>query len=126
MDTKKIFLKIIFFLEIILSTRTLLFTIPVFITQATSEQTNSSPIDSRIIIILTGMAVCYLVTGLLSLLKPVLTRILHLSSFVVVLVLSLIFLKQGNGQDYYLLLGAVIFATALILSMVTFIKPEKI
>ena len=116
MDTKKIFLKIVFFLEIIFSARILFFSIPVFIADLTGASSGLNSSGDRLVVFLTAVAVCYLLTGIVSLIGHYTWKLLHYLSFLIVLGLILALLQQGVSVKTDILLGCVAAFSAAVLA----------
>ena len=124
MDTKKIFLKIVFFLEIIFSARILFFSIPVFIADLTGASSGLNSTSDRLVVFLTAVAVCYLLTGVISLIGHYTWKLLHYLSFLIVLGLSLA-LYQGASIKTDMLLGCIAAFSAAVSLTVTIVKTGK-
>ena len=126
MNPKKIFLKIVFFLEIIFGARILLFVIPVLIARLTGGSQGLNSSDDRPVIFLTAVALCCLLTGVLSILEHFSGKLLHYLSFLIVLGLSLVLFQQGGSGHTNILLGCVLAFSAAVSLIVSFVRTEKV
>jgi hypothetical protein len=93
MQPRSIALQILWWTEIIVSLRILLFFLPVLINKYISPQVAPSHIEDWGAVFLTFALLCYLLTGVLSLMGTRLWRLFHLLSVAVVVVMTLGFMQ---------------------------------
>jgi hypothetical protein len=117
MKSSAVLQKIIFALEIVISLRILLFTIPVFMS---TDVYSTGNMGSQGIIVSTVFAVLYLISGAVSFFKVSLGKILHYVSLIVVGAVTFL------NKPVDIIPSGLIALAALVLTLtITFLKTDE-